>query len=105
MQTDKDVYFTGETIWFKIYDLDASLHELMDVSKVAYVEILSAERKPLMQLKVELDKGTGAGYIDLPSSINTGNYQFRAYTNWMKNFDADFFFEKRITIINAYKYA
>jgi len=103
LHTDKEVYFTGESIWFKIYYVDATYHQPMDVSKVAYVEIISADHKPAVQIKVELDKGTGEGYIDLPSSIASGNYQLRAYTTWMKNFSADFYFEKKISVINAYK--
>ena len=103
LHTDKDVYFTGETIWFKLYYVDATFHQPMDVSKVAYVEIISADHKPVMQIKIELNKGMGEGFIDLPSSIGSGNYQLRAYTNWMKNFSADFFFEKKISVMNAYK--
>jgi hypothetical protein len=34
-----------------------------------------------------------------PFSLNSGNYLFRAYTNWMKNFPADYYFEKQITIL------
>ena len=103
VHTDKEFYFTGETIWFKIYDVDASFHELMDVSKLAYVELISADHKPVAQLKVELDTGTGQGYVELPSSIMSGNYLLRAYTNWMKNFGPDYFFEKKISVVNAYR--
>jgi len=102
VHTDKDVYFNGETMWFKIYDVDASYHQFLDVSKIAYVEILSADHKPVVQVKIGLHKGIGEGFIDIPSSAGSGNYTFRAYTNWMKNFSADCFFEKRITLINAY---
>jgi len=103
VHTDKDVYFNGETMWFKIYDVDASYHQFLDVSKIAYVEILSADHKPVVQVQIGLDKGIGEGFLDIPSSAGSGNYTFRAYTNWMKNFSADCFFEKRITLINAYR--
>src|SRR6185369_11103878 len=43
------------------------------------------------------------GSFYLPSSINSGNYVIRAYTNWMKNFDPDFYFEKNVTIVNSLK--
>jgi hypothetical protein len=33
----------------------------------------------------------------------TGNYKIRAYTSWMKNYGADCFFEKAITVINPQK--
>ncbi len=100
VQTDKVLYATGETLWFKVYVVDASFHQVMDASKVAYLEILSADQKPVQQLKVELQNGLGDGYIEIPASLGSGNYLLRAYTNWMKNFSAEFYFEKNISIIN-----
>ena len=100
VQTDKVFYATGETIWFKVYVVDASFHESMDASKVVYLELLSAEQKAVQQLKVELQNGFGDGYIEIPVSLVSGNYRLRAYTNWMKNFSAEFYFEKNISIIN-----
>ena len=100
VQTDKALFATGETIWFKVYVVDASFHELMNASKVAYLEILSAEQKPVHQLKVELQDGIGDGYFEIPASLVSGNYRLRAYTNWMKNFSAEYYFEKNISIIN-----
>jgi hypothetical protein len=32
----------------------------------------------------------------------SGRYMLRAYTNWMKNFDPAFFFEKELTIVNTF---
>jgi hypothetical protein len=39
----------------------------------------------------------------IPVSVTNGNYKFRAYTSWMKNFSPDFYFEKAITLINPLK--
>src|SRR5215212_9091113 len=101
--TDKNTYLAGELVWFKLYNVDADFHELLDVSKVAYVEILNKDHAPMIQAKIALDHGMGNGSFELPVDINTGNYFFRVYTNWMKNFDADFYFEKPISIINTLK--
>src|SRR5205823_2009621 len=103
LHSDKSFYLTGEIVWFKLYDVDASLHRPLDLSKIGYVEILAADQKPLFQAKIELRDGIGHGSFFIPSSINSGNYRLRAYTNWMKNFSADFYFEKTITIVNPLK--
>ncbi len=39
----------------------------------------------------------------IPGFLNSGNYILRAYTNWMKNFSPDFYFEQPITIVNTMK--
>lgn len=99
--TDKDFYLAGESVWFKLYNVDANFHEVLDVSKVAYIEILNKDHVPVLQTKIALKKGMGSGSFELPPAIGSGNYIFRAYTNWMKNFDPDFYFEKPITVVNT----
>ncbi len=103
VHTDKSVYFAGEILWFKIYNVDAFFHMPLDISSVAYVEILDKNNKSLLQAKLALNKGDGNGSIFLPVNLNSGNYKLRAYTNWMKNFAPDYFFEKPVTIINSQK--
>ncbi|GAB3994345.1 Plug domain-containing protein [Spirosoma daeguense] len=103
VHTDQSAYMVGETIWFKVYYVDATLHQPLDISKVAYVEVLDKEQRSVLQAKVELTANGGSGAFFLPSSLNSGTYRLRAYTNWMKNFSADFFFEKNLTIVNSFK--
>jgi hypothetical protein len=104
VHTDKNIYLAGEIIWFKIYDVDGFFHMPLAVSSVAYVEILDKKNKPVLQSKLALSKGDGDGSLFLPVTLNSGNYKFRAYTNWMKNSGPRYFFEKIITIINAQKF-
>jgi hypothetical protein len=101
VHTDKDFYLTGELLWFKIYNVDASLHKLLDISKVAYVEILDKDHNAVLQTKLSVKDGAGNGSLYLPQNLASGNYVFRAYTNWMKNFDPGFYFEKIITLVNT----
>lgn len=104
VQTDKSTYLTGEILWFKIYNVDAANNKPVNISKVAYVEVLDNNQIPVMQAKVALKGiGSGNGSVYIPVSVNSGNYHLRAYTNWMKNFNADNYFEKDITIINPLK--
>lgn len=101
--TDKSLYVAGEIAWFKLYIVDASNHKPLQLSKVAYIEILDSNNKHSLQAKIALQGGEGNGSFYLPLTLNSGNYKFRAYTNWMKNFGAEYFFEKNITIINVQK--
>ena len=101
--TDKNLYMAGEILWFKLYYVDGTLHNPLDISKLAYVEVLDKESKPVLQSKIALNEGSGSGSFYVPVSLQSGVYRFRAYTQWMKNFPADYFFEKDIRIVNSMK--
>jgi hypothetical protein len=101
LHTDKDFYIAGEILWFKIYYVDGASHKPLHVSKVAYAEIVNSDGKAELQAKISLEPGQSKGSFYLPVTLNSGNYTIRAYTNWMKNFDRAYFFEKKITIVNT----
>ena len=98
---DRSLYAAGETVWFKLYYVDGYFHRPLDVSKVAYVEILDRDNKAIIQTKISLKDGTGNGQLLLPISISSGNYLVRVYTNWMKNFSPEYYFHQQITILNT----
>ncbi|MDJ1499812.1 hypothetical protein [Xanthocytophaga agilis] len=104
VHTDRPFYLVGETIWFKVYAIDGASHQPLDLSKVAYVELLDRENNAVVQTKLSLADAKGNGAVVLPASLNSGYYMLRAYTNWMKNFSADYYFEKQLTIINPFGY-
>jgi hypothetical protein len=105
VHTDKAFYLAGEICWFKLYYVDASTHLPLDLSKVAYLEWLDKDNKPVLQTKLGLSKGHGEGSMYLPLTLRSGNYKLRAYTNWMKNAGVDWFFEKNITVVNTHQQA
>ena len=100
---DQDLYLTGETMWFKLYLVDASLNQPSDMSRVAYVEVLDSDNRTALQTKVSMKDGFGNGSLFLPASLSAGTYTVRAYTNWMKNFGPEFYFHKKVSIINTFK--
>ena len=103
VHTDKNFYLAGETVWFKVYSVDASSHKTFTSSSVAYLEILTKDQKPVLQSKVAVNNGSGNGSLILPASLGTGNYFLRAYTSWMKNFSADFYYQQSLHIVNTLK--
>lgn len=103
VHTDKSVYLPGEIIWFKTYSVDASFHQLLNLSKVVYVDVIDNAHNAIMQAKIATNYGTGSGSLYIPVSVSNGNYTLRAYTSWMKNFSPDYYFEKNITIVNPLK--
>ncbi|GAA4084960.1 carboxypeptidase regulatory-like domain-containing protein [Mucilaginibacter panaciglaebae] len=105
---DKPYYAVGDTIWFKAYitmdvtindDMTKNKHLPTALSKVVYVDILNARDSVVQRLKLPATDGFAYGDIKLlPEHFREGNYHVQAYTNWMRNFDAAYFFNKTIPV-------
>ncbi|RYY60447.1 MAG: hypothetical protein EOO05_09885 [Chitinophagaceae bacterium] len=98
---DKPAYTAGETIWFKLYTIDGSSNTPSTVSKIVYAELLNSKNEPVLQGKVEVKEGSGPGSFYIPFTVETGTYRFRAYTSWMKNFDAALYYEQDLSVVNT----
>jgi hypothetical protein len=103
IQTDRELYISGEKVWMKICKLNRLNHTPENISKVVYVEILDDKNNPVNQMKIGIDGFSGSCSIRLPDTLSTGNYFIRSYTNWMQNFSEDFFSYKKISVINPFK--
>jgi hypothetical protein len=103
VHTDKNAYLTGEILWFKAYSVDATYHKPLGLSKVIYIDVLDGKQNAIIQTKIEMKNGFGSGSVYIPVSASNGSYKLRAYTNWMKNFSPDYYFEKGIAIVNPLK--
>lgn len=97
---DKPLYVAGEDVWFKSYLVNASFHKADTINTVVYVELFNPEKKLLKRLVLPSSRGYSHGDFHLGDTLKQGNYTIRAYTNYMKNQDEDFFFLKEISILN-----
>lgn len=95
---DKPYYAIGDTVWFKAY-ITIDIHQPSPLSKVVYVDVINSKDSLVQTLKLQVTAAAALGHITLSSPLyKQGNYRFRAYTNWMRNFDAAYFFNKTIAI-------
>lgn len=100
IQTDKPFYSPGEILWYKLYALDATSHIPSTLSQVVYVELYDSLENILGQHTLKIADGGAAGDFKLPEDISPGTLQLRAYSNYQRNFDADFIFTTPIKILD-----
>ena len=101
LHTDRHTYYPGDDIWFKAYLIDASDRLLSDHSNNLHVEIISPESIIIDSRIVKINDGLGNGDFHLSEKLQSGRYRLRAYTNYMRNFGDQLFFNKEITVINS----
>lgn len=120
LQTDREVYNVGDTVWFKGYLRNASDNSEYKECNYLYVEVLASVYEEASQnrftksgdvtkvynrVKVKKDANTGSfiGYIPLTEDYNTGLAHVRAYSYWMLNSSPEYMYSKNIEIRNAMK--
>jgi len=101
LQLDKPYYTIGDSIWFKAYVVNSEKNKPSDLGRILYVELINDKDSIKQSLRLPLVSGLGWGDFTLSDSLREGNYRIRAYTNWMRNFSDEYFFDKTIRIGNA----
>ncbi len=101
IHTDRDEYIAGEIIWFNARVIDRLSMNPSVLSRIVYLEVLNSENKPVIQKKVKVESGAGAGMAVLPDTLSSGDYMIRARTRYMKNFFPHNCFTRQITVFNA----
>ncbi|TWI96680.1 hypothetical protein JN11_03792 [Mucilaginibacter frigoritolerans] len=96
---DKPYYAVSDTVWFKAYLTIGSLHQPSALSRIIYVDVISDKDSIIQSLKLQAANGIAFGDIVLSKALyKQGNYYIRAYTNWMRNFGSEYFFNKAISV-------
>jgi len=98
---DRAQYVAGETVWFKSYLVDAFTNAPSTATQVMHIDLINKSGRAFRQLKLEAEDGEANGHMDLPDSLESGDYHLVAYTQWMRNFEDEAFFRKNISIYNA----
>lgn len=101
LHLDKTTYTAGETIWFKAYEVVGVENLLSNLSKIIYVDLIDPKDRTVSALKIPLTSGLGIGDISLVDTLIEGTYRLRAYSNWMRNDSASYFFNQNIEISNG----
>ncbi|SFG76125.1 carboxypeptidase-like regulatory domain-containing protein [Pedobacter insulae] len=97
---DKATYLPSDTIWFKAYLMNASIHTPSTISNLIYTEIINEKGEVVERLSLPTAIGLTWGSFALKQEKHKpGNYTFRAYTNWMQNFGDSHFFKKEFKIL------
>lgn len=100
LHTDKSVYVVGDKLWFRAYQVHAAGMFPMIYSNYVYVDLIDQRDSLIRRVKVVHRDSCFYGQIDIPKDLQQGDYCLRAFTYYMQNIGEDYFFKKKIRIIN-----
>jgi len=104
LHTDKSYYYQKEVIWIKGY-MNYMAPVLKDsLSHVIYIELLDSANNSKLKKIFSINNGQIIASLALPYLLPKGDYQLRAYTRWMLNFDSQLIFKKAIKILEDHEF-
>ena len=99
VQTDRPIYNLYDTIWYKVWVMQAGTLLPTEKSQLVYVDLINEENRVTQTAQYTLKGGGANGQFVLTKAIqDKGLYRIRAYTRWQKNFGDSACFEKIIPI-------
>jgi len=99
VQTDRPIYNFYDTIWYKVWVMQAGTLLPTGKSQLVYVDLINETNRVTQSAQYTLQGGSANGQFVLTKAIqDKGLYRIRAYTRWQKNFGDSACFEKIIPI-------
>ncbi|MEI9920854.1 MAG: carboxypeptidase-like regulatory domain-containing protein [Bacteroidota bacterium] len=105
IQTDRNYYYGGETMWLKGYMnyLDPIMKDTL--SQSIYLELAEGNGNIVVKKHYKLEDGMFDGDIVFRKELKPGLYQLRAYTAWMLNLNPNLIFTKSINLLDDHEAA
>lgn len=101
LRTDREVYFQGDSLWFKAFYLDGQNQMPVQGAFTLYAEMLDQEGRALASQVLLLDDGHSAGKMEIPATLAPGRYLLRACTDYQKSLGEDAFFHQALTVTSV----
>ena len=98
---NKSTFIKGEMIGFSGYVFDKDLKVPSTLTKNLYCVITDNNNKVIKSKMVKVNNGFTNNVFKIDSLFTSGNYTFKAYTNWMKNFDEPNAFVESFRVIDS----
>lgn len=97
---NKSTFVSGESLGFTVYLFDKFTKRASVVTRNVYCTLETRSGKVLKKQLVLANDGIASGLFEIDDAFPSGNYVFKAYTNWMKNFEEPNFYTQYIQVNN-----
>ncbi|WP_435254079.1 hypothetical protein [Tenacibaculum sp. A30] len=102
-QLNKSTYIKGETLGFCSYIIDKAKKTPSLLTKNLYCVITDENNQIIKSKLIKVNRGIAYNSFEIDSLFSSGKYTFKAYTNWMKNFDEPNAFIESFKVIDPEK--
>ncbi|RNC84913.1 MAG: hypothetical protein ED556_10035 [Winogradskyella sp.] len=98
---NKSTFVTGESIWFKTYVVLRDDMSMSNKTSNIYCSLYDSDDKIVKKKMLLAYGGVANGEFDIDSTLRSGEYALKCYTNWSKNFANEYVhYEAKLKLIN-----
>lgn len=94
---NQDKYVAGDTVWFSAY-LFTENNFFVSGNHLLNLYLLNEAGGEIDRWSMEAKDGQTYGQIVLKNDLEAGIYQVVCHSDWMRNFDSEFFYRKTIEV-------
>lgn len=99
--TDRNLYLSGEQIWFSSMVMINDKIEEVNLSNILFAELFDRNTKRMASAKFLIEENRCSGSLQIPPETLSGGYFIRFYTKYQRNQSSDKFAVIPLTIINT----
>lgn len=96
VQTDRNTYYAGQTIWLKSYFLKN--YQPSQSNSTLFLELLNSNSQIILKKVLPVFNSITYGQLEIPDSLSTGTYWLRAYSPLMLNFNKNYLFKSALQV-------
>ena len=98
LQFDKAFFEPGDDVWFSAYIRQGANFKPSEKSGILHVELEDPKGNTLKKYKLVALNGRVRGDFKLDETAPGGMYKVKAYTQWQKNEEKPFYFQKALQV-------
>lgn len=95
---NQNVYASGDTAYFSAHFISEEMNPIGG-RQILRVELMDQSGRLVFFENFATKEGKGYNQVAIPTGLKAGIYQWVAYSDWMKNFDPEFYFRQDFLLV------
>lgn len=101
LHTNKNLYFSGEKLWWQAYVTDDVNEKAITETVNLHIALYNTHKNLILQDLYFCNNGLAFGDIELPKDLESGTYFVTLNTQWNKNFKSNYVKTIQVSNLNS----
>jgi hypothetical protein len=101
---NQPTYAAGDSIFFSLHYVHEN-HQRVKGTHLVNINLVSDEGQTVQRIRFKVVDGLGNNQLVVPGTIKPGIFKIVAFTDWMRNFGSDAFYQTDIPIVSKFQVA